>query len=71
VICEMLKTQPAEPPQHSRQWWQAKYFELEYSAKMPGVLRRDTAHAIEVLENSFNEIPQFWDEKLKKLKESN
>jgi hypothetical protein len=66
-ICAMLKNEPNEPPQHSYKWWQAKYFELASSLKIPGANRADSIHSIEVLQSSFDQIPPFWDKKLKAL----
>ena len=70
AICGILKAQPNEPPQHSYKWWQAKYFELANSLKMPNASRADIAHSIEVLPSSFNQIPPFWDKRLKSLIQS-
>jgi hypothetical protein len=67
AICEMLKAQPSEPLQHSWHWWQAKYFELENSLKMPNASRGEITHSVEVLQSSFNQIPPFWDKKLRSL----
>ena len=39
MICGILKAQPNEPPQHSYNWWRAKYFELENSLKIPNASR--------------------------------
>jgi tetratricopeptide (TPR) repeat protein len=71
AICEILKLEPNEPPQHSYHWWQAKYFELENSIKMPNAARVDVIHSIEVLQSSFKELPPFWDKKLKALRGAN
>ena len=68
AICSILKAQPDEPPQHSYNWWRAKYFELENSLKMSNASRSDIVHSIEVLQSSFDQIPQFWKKKLDQLK---
>ncbi|MDO8303241.1 MAG: hypothetical protein Q7T18_08365 [Sedimentisphaerales bacterium] len=70
AICLIVKAQPDEPPQHSYHWWQAKYFELASSLKIPNASRGDIFHSIEVLQSSFNQIPPFWDKKLKSLIQS-
>lgn len=67
AICGILKSQPDEPPQHSYKWWQAKYFELANSLKIPGANRADIIHSVEVLQSSFDQIPPFWDKKLRSL----
>lgn len=67
AVCGIVKAQPDEPPQHSYKWWQAKYLELENSLKIPSAPRADIIHSIEVLQNSFNQIPPFWDKKLRSL----
>jgi hypothetical protein len=67
AICGILKGQPDEPPQHSYQWWRAKYFELENSLKTANASHSDIAHSVEVLQSSFSQIPAFWDKRLKSL----
>lgn len=49
-------------------WWQAKYFELWCYWKIEGTDGDKVRHAIEVLQNSYTEIPRFWSEKLEELK---
>jgi hypothetical protein len=67
AICQIVKAQPDEPPQHSYKWWQAKYLELANSLKIPSANRADIIHSIEVLQSSFDQIPPFWDKKLRSL----
>lgn len=51
-----------------RQWWRGKYHELSCSSKLPGTNSSEIVHAVEILENSFDDIPRFWAEKLAVLK---
>jgi hypothetical protein len=67
-LCEMEKDGSQPQVSRSYKWWQGKYFELYCLSKMGQIKKEDLLHCIEVLENSFADIPQFWGEKLKKLK---
>lgn len=53
----------------SRQWWRAKFYEIQCWGKLPGTSETDVAHAVEVLESSFSDIPRFWAVKLEGLKD--
>lgn len=50
------------------QWWRGKYHELSCFSKLPGTNISQIVHAVEILENSFDDIPGFWAEKLAVLK---
>lgn len=52
----------------SRQWWRAKFYEIQCWGKLPDTSETDVAHAVEVLESSFSDIPRFWAVKLDGLK---
>lgn len=52
----------------SVRWWRAKYYQIKCFAKMPRTKKQDVEHAIEVLENSYKQIPPFWAERLSGLK---
>ncbi len=51
-----------------RQWWRGKYHELSCSSKLPGTNISEIIHAVEILENSFDDIPGFWAGKFAVLK---
>ena len=53
----------------SWKWWRARFYEFYYLSRSGERERKDVIHAIEVLENSFSEIPGFWGEKLGSLKQ--
>lgn len=59
--------QPKGNPEASYAWWQAKYYELWCVSRLASTKQADIAHAIEVLESSHENIPQFWAEKLDEL----
>jgi tetratricopeptide (TPR) repeat protein len=52
----------------SYNWWQAKFYGLDCLAKLPFANRRDIYHTIEVLQNTYPDIPSPWAEKLRLLK---
>ena len=57
-----------ESEKQSRQWWRAKFYEIQCWAKLPDTTKADVAHAVEVLAGSFRDIPIFWAAKLEELK---
>ncbi|MHC4157467.1 MAG: hypothetical protein ACYSSO_00155 [Planctomycetota bacterium] len=68
-ICEIRKNELPNANQRSFKWWRAKFFELYCFSKLPQTQKEDVLHTIEVLENSFTNIPPLWAEKLNLLKE--
>jgi hypothetical protein len=68
-IAKIWKGRSFSPGQRSYQWWRAKFYELYCLSKTPQSRRDDVLHAIEVLENSFAEVPPLWAEKLSSLKQ--
>ncbi|AQT68423.1 hypothetical protein STSP2_01583 [Anaerohalosphaera lusitana] len=54
----------------SWQWWRAKYHELQNWSQTPKTNPADLNHAVDVLLNSFSEIPEPWPEKFVSLKET-
>jgi hypothetical protein len=68
-IAEMQKNKSPQTYQENLQWWQAKYYELYCLSKCPQVKSGEILHTIEVLENSFTDIPPPWAENLKMLKQ--
>lgn len=68
-ICKIRKDETPSPNQRSRKWWRAKFYELSCWSRIPKTKKADVVHTIEVLENSFADIPPIWAEKLKLLKQ--
>jgi len=68
-VAKMRKNQAASNNTRPRQWWRAKFYELDCCAKMPQTKIGTVLHAIEVLENSFPNIPPLWAQKLSSLKQ--
>ncbi|UCC21576.1 MAG: hypothetical protein JSW23_07095, partial [Planctomycetota bacterium] len=67
-VAEMRKNESPAANQRSWKWWRAKYYELRCWAKCPQTNKTDVLHTIEVLENSFADIPALWAERLNSLK---
>ena len=67
-ICEIRKSEAHSAGQRSWKWWQGKFYELDCCIRMPQTKKEDVVHTIEILENSFTDIPSFWAEKLRLLK---
>jgi len=53
----------------SRQWWRAKFYEIQCWGKLGDTSETEVAHAVEVLEGSYSDIPKFWAVKLEGLKD--
>jgi hypothetical protein len=69
-ICTVRKEESASSNRRSWKWWRAKFYELDCWAKQPQTQKKEVLHTIEVLENSFTDIPPLWAEKLSLLKQS-
>jgi hypothetical protein len=69
-IAEMRRRESTEAARRSHRWWRAKFYELYCWARLPQTQKEDILHALEVLENSFTDIPPPWAEKLAALKQS-
>ena len=67
-VAEMRKSESPTANQRSWKWWRAKFYELDCWAKRPQTQKTSVLHTIEVLENSFHDIPSLWAEKLNSLK---
>lgn len=67
-ICKIQKTQDFSSNTRSFKWWRAKYYELYCWSKLPQAKKQTLVHTIEVLENTFRDVPLLWAEKLKSLK---
>ena len=68
-ICQIQKAQSPSANRQSWNWWRAKFYELYCWSKCADTQKQDVLHTIEVLENSFTNIPSLWAEKLNLLKE--
>jgi hypothetical protein len=67
-ICS-LKEGSEKTGKRSRHWWQAKYNQLYCLSKHKATEFEEIRRSIEIMENSFEEIPVFWAKKLKALEE--
>ena len=67
-LARILKSEPASSHQQSWRWWRAKFYELYCLAQLSPIQKEKVLHTIEVLENSFQNIPPLWAEKLESLK---
>ncbi len=65
------ENEPSDKYERNWRWWRAKYFELNCILKMPAVEKNKVLHAVEVLINSYEEIPDIWRRKLSDLKKGN
>lgn len=68
-VAEMRKSESSAENQRSWKWWRAKFYELRCWAQCPQTKKKDVLHTIEVLENSFTDIPTLWAGKLNLLKQ--
>jgi hypothetical protein len=68
-ICKSRQSRDFDSNTRSFQWWRAIYFELLCWSKLPKTEKQQVLHTIEVLENTFNDIPLLWAEKLTSLKQ--
>ena len=68
-ICQKRKDETPSATRRNWKWWRAKYYELDCWAKCPQTKKQDVLHTIEVLENSFTEIPLLWAKKLMMLRQ--
>ena len=68
-IAEIRKSELPEASRRGWKWWRAKFYELYCWAKSPQTKKEEVLHTIEVLENTFTNIPPLWAEKLDFLKQ--
>ncbi|GAI12323.1 unnamed protein product, partial [marine sediment metagenome] len=68
-IAKIQKNKLTVANQQSWKWWRAKFYELHCWSKCPQAKKKEVLHTIEVLENSFTDIPPLWAEKLSSLKQ--
>jgi hypothetical protein len=62
---QVSKTRPP-----TAEWWRARYYELRCLARTTDFDKAKIAHAIDVLENTYDNIPAFWMHKLAELKDN-
>ena len=67
-IAEIRKSELPEASRRSWKWWRAKFYELYCWSKCPQTKKEEVLHTIEVLENTFTNVPPLWAEKLGYLK---
>jgi len=68
-ICKIRKNDVPKTARRSWKWWRAKFYELHCCAKCTPTKKESILHTIEVLENSFQDIPPLWAKKLSLLKQ--
>ena len=61
--------QQNENPETCHARWQGKYYQLLCVSKLGDTEKHDIIHAVEILQNSYDDIPPFWAKKLNELKE--
>jgi len=69
-ISDLRKNHEPSANEQSRQWWRAKFYEVFCWSRLPQTQSHKVLHTIEILENSFRNIPALWAEKLRLLKRS-
>lgn len=67
-IAEIRRNDTSELNRKSWDWWRAKFYELDCFAKSPDADNQSIAHTIEVLQNTYTNIPLFWAQKFETLK---
>jgi tetratricopeptide (TPR) repeat protein len=68
-VAEMRKNELPSSNQRSWKWWRAKFYELHCFSKLTQTKKEEVLHTIEVLENTFIDIPPLWSEKFSSLKQ--
>lgn len=68
-VAQIRKNQAQSSNTHTWQWWRAKFYELDCYIQAPKANKKSVLHAIEVLENSYSDLPTLWAEKLNLLKQ--
>jgi len=66
-VAQMQKKDMTPENQRSWKWWRAKFYELDCWSKSPQTQKQEVLHTIDVLKNSFDNIPPLWAEKLNLL----
>jgi tetratricopeptide (TPR) repeat protein len=68
-IAELRRNDLSIQNQKSYNWWQAKFYELYCLAGASQADKQNIRHTIEVLQNSYPDIPRPWAQKLDSLKQ--
>ena len=66
-VAQMRKKDMTPENQRSWKWWRAKFYDLDCWSKSPKTQKQEVLHTIDVLKNSFDNIPPLWAEKLNLL----
>jgi len=67
-ICDIHRKQALSTDTRSWYWWRAKFYQLDCWSKMAEAEAEEVLHCIEVLQNSFTDIPSFWAKRLNLLR---
>jgi hypothetical protein len=67
-IAELRRNGLQQQNRKSYGWWQAKFYELDCISKLQTAKSEDLRHTIDVLLNTYTDIPAPWTEKLNGLK---
>ncbi len=67
AICRAHTSQNASD-KPSWNWWRAKYYQILCWSRLPDTTEAGLVHAVEVLQNSYREIPPLWAQNLADLK---
>jgi hypothetical protein len=66
----IAKLRKQDAARQSYDWWRARFYALSCLAKTDEADKSDIFHTVEVLENSYRDIPFFWATKLAGLKDA-
>jgi len=69
-IAVAKKPKTTQPVSENWKWWRAKYYQLYCLSKRADADTKESSHTIDVLLNSYDNIPAPWDKKLQKLMEN-
>jgi hypothetical protein len=68
-VAQMQKKDMTSENQQSWKWWRAKFYELECWSKSSKTQKQEVLHTLDVLKNTFDNIPPLWAEKINLLME--
>jgi hypothetical protein len=68
-VAQIQKKDMTSENQRSWKWWRAKFYELDCWSKSPKTQKQEVLHTIDVLKNTFDNVPPLWDEKIDLLTE--
>lgn len=69
-VCDIQKKRTVGRAEQNWKWWRAKYYQLRCGSQLPATEKNKVSHAVDVLENTFKNIPPLWLKKLRRLKYS-